>query len=732
MITKAGIKLMDFGLAKVESAPVEAGSAAPTAAKPLTQDGAVMGTVPYMSPEQLEGKTVDARSDIFAYGAVVYEMATGRRAFEGESQASIIAAIMGSEPARLRELLPLTPPMVDAVVTRALAKSPDERWQSMRDVQIVLDLDARAYEEVPVIPRGSRYRWYRWYRWLAMTAALFLGIAVTWLARSRTEPGVVRLTVSLPEAEDLRYDGIPAFDITEDGKRITFVTIPPTGTYSALYVRDIEQFELRIVPGVELASQPVFSPDGRSIAFALTSPAMLQKVDLDQGLVTTLSEAPSNIRGLAWSESNEIFFGTDTQGVWRVSAEGGEPERVTAPVSGDTAHVLPDPLPGGRGVLFTASRSNSHVIGLKAPGKEGYRVLFEGSGASYVSTGHIVYGQNESPEILAVPFDLDSLEVTGSAVRIADGVTLFLNQPLFRVSESALLYSSGARPVSTVGWANREGGFEEIQTVENRYHTLDLVPDGTIFVADEAGSAAHSVWVHDLERGTRVLAATGSGLHLPRFNPEGDAIAYNTHDGNLYLKSSDGTGQVRTLLDREYTQWVDSWSHDGRLALTETHPETGWDIWVLETDGDPTPLVVTPANENAATFSPNGEWVAYQSDESGRAEIYVQSFPGPGTRVLVSTDGGKEPLWAPDGRELFYRQGTALMAVVVDEGSSFQARVPELLFDGPFQTDGAGHTSYDVSPDGPRFLMIRTENTGRVQLRVVLNLAGELAARAPR
>ena len=727
MITKAGIKLMDFGLAKVESAPVEAGSAVPTAEKPLTREGAVMGTVPYMAPEQLEGKTVDARTDIFAYGALVYEMVTGRRAFEGESQASLIAAIMGTDPTTFKESLPLTPPMLGAVVSKALAKSPDERWQSMRDVRIVLDLDAQPGAATTPVPRR------RSYGWLAWTGALVLAIATTWFVRRPPSPEVVRLGVSLPEGEDLRYDGIPAFDISADGRRLAFATVPSTGTFAALYVRDTGRFEPRIVLGIDNATQPAFSPDGRSIAIAVPSPTVIQKISLDEGIVTTLCEAPSNVRGLAWSESGEIFFGTDASGVWRVSADGGVPERVTSHGAGDTMHSLPDPLPGGKGLLFTSTRSNTSRVALVTPGMQEYRVLFEGYGATYVSSGHIVYGQTDSLEIFAVPFDLDALEVPGPAVRIEDGVALFVGEPMFRVSDAGIVYSSGSRPVSSVVWVDREGHFETIQTVDSRYHTLDLSADATSCVVDEAASAARSVWVYDLDRGTRVLASTGSGLHLPRFTPDGGSITYNAHDGNVYLKSSDGTGDARTLVAKEHATWAVSWSPDGTLlALTESHPETGRDIWILPPEGDPYPFVVTPANENAATFSPDGAWIAYQSDESGRAEIYVQPFPGPGTRILISTNGGKEPLWAPSGRELFYRQGTALMAVPVGIGSSFQAGVPALLFDGPFQADAAGHTSYDVSPDGQKFLMIRNESTGRVELRVVLNLAKELAARVPR
>ena len=394
--------------------------------------------------------------------------------------------------------------------------------------------------------------------------------------------------------------------------------------------------------------------------------------------------------------------------------------------------MLPDTLPGKRGVLFSVQRGGSSQVAVGTPGSRDYRVLFEGFGASYISSGYIVYGRDGVDGIFGVPFDLDALEVVGPEVQIEDGVSLVMNHPQFRVTNDVLVYASGSPSVSSVVWVDRQGGFETVHAADARYHTLHLSPDGGRFVADEAASANHSIWVHDFERGTRTLLVNGSQLHVPRFSPDGERIVYSAAPGDVYLKSADGAGEARKLLEKEHTQWALSWSPNGDLlALTETNPDTGTDVWILPIDGEPYPFVNSAANESSAAFSRNGKWLAYQSDESGRAEIYVQPFPGPGKRVLISTSGGKEPVWSRDGRELFYRQDTALMAVAVETYNGFEASRPTLLFDGPLQADTAGHASYDVSPDGQKFLMIRNESVGRVELRVVLNLAEELKARVP-
>jgi Tol biopolymer transport system component len=450
---------------------------------------------------------------------------------------------------------------------------------------------------------------------------------------------------------------------------------------------------------------------------------------LDEGVVTKVCDVPSTVWGLAWAENGDILFGTLDRGIFRVSAEGGAPEPLTFLGEGESGHYNPRPLPGGRGLLFTVTLSSGNLAALLKPGQRDHSALFEGYGAAYVDSGHIVFGLRGSSELLAVPFDIDRLEVQGPAVSIETGVNL----PDFQIGQNGtLVYARGNGSRSSVVWVSRDGSEETMQAFDGRYHSLQLAPDGRRFLADITGQNG-SLWGHDLELGTRYLIDSGAGLHVPRFTLDGTEIVAAALDGDLYMKSADGTGELRPLLERENVMFPLSWSPGGELLMfTEMHSSTGADIWILPRGGDPYPLVQTRANEPAGAFSPDGRFFAYQSDESGRPEIYVQPFPGPGPRILVSTAGGKEPVWSRDGKELFYRQGTPVVAVPVSTEPALRVGKGKVLFDGPYQADQAGHSAYDVSPDGKRFLMIRSESAGDVDLHVVLNLGEELKTKVPR
>lgn len=489
---------------------------------------------------------------------------------------------------------------------------------------------------------------------------MIVAVVAGWLARRPPEEDVSRLAVNLPEGHEFRGDYIPAFDISADGRTLAFSSRPPTRTPTTLFVRDLGEFAPRVLLDGGNTIQQAFSPDGRSIAFVEYNSTTLEKVTLDGGSATTVGETGMIIRGIDWTAPGEILYGAQNAGPWRVPAGGGEPEPVTELGPSDTAHMLPDRLPGERGIVFTVQRRLSSQIAVTRPGSQDYRVLFQGFGAAYVSSGHLVFGRDGVDGIFAVSFDPDSLEVSGPDVRIEDGVPLLFNHSQFRVSEDVPVYASGVQSVSSVVWVDRRGSFETVRTADARYHTLHLSPEGKRFVADESASANNNIWVHDLERDTRTLLVNGSQLTIPRFSPDGRQIAYSGEPGDVYVKAADGTGEPRKLLEKEHPQWALSWSPDGSvLALTETNPETGTDVWMLPLDGEPYPFVKSAANESSAAFSRDGAWLAYQSDASGRAEIYVQPFPGPGERILISSGGGKEPVWSRDGRELFYRQDTA-------------------------------------------------------------------------
>jgi len=708
MLTKSGVKLLDFGLAKWEE---KGGSVAPTAEKPLTQEGSLLGTIAYMAPEQLEGKEADARSDIYAFGAVLYEMVTGERAFDTGRRRTLA-------PARLEE-----------IVSTALARSPEERWQSARDMGRLLSMVNSAGA---VVTAAKPRRHFERLAWIALAG---LAVFFAWWAHKPAPAEVTRTVVRLPAGEEFRGAEFPDFAISPDGRRLVFATRPSTQTAPTLYLREIGRFEPRALPDAGSGQQPVFSPDGESVAFVTVPQPSIVKMSLDDGVVTKVCDVPTTVSGLAWTENGDILFGTIDRGIFRVAADRGAPEALTFLGQGESGHWNPKPLPRGRGLLFTVSRSGAYHAGLSKPKEREHVVLFEGYGAAYVEAGYILFGHRWSSELSAVPFDIDRLEVHGPPVAIEAGVHVSHNsRPQFQVGQNGtLVYASGKASTSSVVWVSRDGAVETVHAFDGRYHSLHLAPDGGRFVADDVVGQNASIWGHDLVLGTRFLVASGAGLHVPRFTLDGAEVVFAALDGDLFMKSADGTGEARPLLAKENVMFPLSWSPDGKLlAFTEMHPDTGADLWILPRGGEPYPFVQTRANEPAGAFSPDGRFLAYQSDESGRPEIYIQPFPGPGARVLVSTAGGKEPVWSRSGSELYYRQGTAMVEIPIATEPVLRVGKAEVLFDGPYQADRAGHSAYDVSPDGKRFLMIRNEGAGEIDLHVVFNLGEELKAKAPR
>ena len=731
MLTKPGIKLMDFGLAKVMGAPVAPDvldSVAATAVKPLTQEGALLGTVPYMAPEQLEGKAVDARSDIFAFGAVVYEMLTARRAFTGDSQASVIAAIMQGEPERLRELVPATPRLFDTVVAKALAKTPEDRWQSMHDIRIVLDaLDVGPSETVTAPPSGRNLGRLAW------AGAVIAAFALAWVVRTDSSEEVVRMTINLPENQALIGGQVSPFSVSRDGSMLAISTRPNEGGSATLFTRALDDFEfLSAIEDVGSVQQPVFSPDGRYLLIDNLNRLRLDVADLATGTVTEICRTPSIPRGMDWLSDDTIVFGTSTTGLWTVSAHGGEPKPLTALQPGELSHQRPRALPDGRGILFSVERVGTHLVAVTTLDRTGVEILFDGFSPAYVPSGHIVYGAAfSSAELFAIPFELDTLQTNGASVQVVDDAYVQNAFPYFYMgADGTLVYAASPPALQTVVWVHRDGEVDVVAELDRSYHTLRLSPDGKAFAADGAGGSLVDLWAHDLVRGTRIRVGSDPyNLLLPRWTPDGASLAYGNTRGELLLKAADGTGDVEVLVAGDGAQqWPLSWSADGTLVFARL-VEGQWDIWTRSSDGVLASLFATSANERAAAISPSGRFIAYQSDESGLEEIYVQPLKGAGSRILISSAGGKAPVWARNGQELFYRQQSAMMVVTVENGAFGK---PEMLFDGPFLVDNAGHPSYDVGLDGERFLMIRISQESMRQLKVVLNFDEELKQRVPR
>jgi len=744
MLTKAGAKLLDFGLAKLAvSQPAGAESALPTEAQALTAEGSLLGTVPYMAPEQLEGRDADARTDVFAFGAVLYEMVTGRRAFEGQSQASLITAIMGKEPAAISATRPMSPPALDHVVARCLAKDPDERWQSAADVlhelKWVAEGGSAAASSSEATPgRALRER----LTWGALVLAL-ASVALWGLLRgsSSAPRPVSRLVIELPGDQrltDTSFSMAAPMALSPDGTRLVYSAT--TGGPPQLYLRSLDRFDSEPIAGTEGGTSPFFSPDGQWLGFFARG--RLQKVPLSGGTPLTICDEPAYLgNGISWGPGGTIVYTRSLGGLARVPAEGGLPETLTTPAfaEGEYYHSKPQILPDGKNVLFTILGKGSATALLSLESGEWRTLSAEGSnpdGAVYVPTGHLIFGTGAG--LLAARFDLEQHRVVGEPVPVLDGIHVVPRsdwQASFAVSETGTIVFQPFRVTQrTVLWVDRQGNATPLSRERGQYLNPRLSPDGrrVVFSLFTSGQDL-GIWVHDFDRGarTRVMARLSSA---PVWSTDGKQITFASRQSGTWSLSSraaDGSGDTRVLLERERSQFPMSWSPDGHtLAYYDYGLTTGRDIWMQPAGGEPTPFLTGPFNEDMLRFSPNGRYVAYVSDESGQQEVYVQPYPGPGDRTILSTDGGREPVWSRDGKELFYRNGDQMVVVPVSIGETFTAGKPRSLFSGRYAFDLLHN--YDVSPDGKRFLMIQEdEEAARPRFHVILNWFDELERLVP-
>jgi serine/threonine-protein kinase len=527
--------------------------------------------------------------------------------------------------------------------------------------------------------------------------------------------------------------------VSPDGARIVYAA--ETAGNPQLYLRDLDRFETREVPGTEGARNPFFSADGKWLGFFAAN--RLLKVSLEGGLPRTVCETRLDDLGATWSADGFIVFALYGSGLFRVSSEGGEPEPLTSLDygGGEVQHRWPQILPDGEHVLFTvatAGGSRVEVLSLIDGSRRSVSGLVDVSRAWYAPGGQLVFGQ--AGGLMAVALDLARMEVGDDPVSVLDGVSSVpdLGNAYFSISESGtIVYVPGdASGETELVWVDRKG--QESPAVQGRgsYMHVRLSPDGRR-VASSVGSeiGRRRLLVYDLLRGTRsVLAEEGSNAY---WSPDGSEVIFSSNRSgswNLYRTPSDGSGSAQLLFDSEREQWIGSWLPDGTaVSFYEVNPEGGRDIWTLPLDGGPPePFVVTPFNERSPRFSPDGRWLAYVSNESGRDEVYVTDYPDREGRWTLSSEGGREPVWSQDGTELFYRQGDRMLVVDVDPGPPFVAARPQTLFEGRYEVGVAGNPDYDVSPDGRRFLMIkRSEGSAPIRLHVILNWFAELERLVP-
>ena len=761
MLTKAGVKLLDFGLAKAATNVVAASlaslSSAPTQTEPLTGAGTIVGTLHYMAPEQLEGLEADARTDIFALGAVLYEMASGQKAFPGKSQASIIAAVLSSEPRALTELQPLTPPALERLVRTCLAKDPDERWQTAHDVGLNLKWIAEAGSQAGMpAPVVARRQWRQRLVWaglaLALVAAAAASLGTVYYARQARELSRT-VRAALPPPENASFGTIA---ISPDGRQLAF-TARDTSAREMLWVRALDSLAAQALAGTEGAVFPFWSPDSRFIGFF--AGGKLKKIEATGGPPQTLCDAPVG-RGGTWNREGVIVFAPDVTGpLHQVSAAGGVPSPVThlSESRKESNHRWPTFLPDGRHFLYLAfgtgeqAESNAILVG-SLDGGEPKRLVDASSNMAYAPPrhgqgGHLLFVRQGT--LLAQPFDAADLELTGDAFPVAERVQQrpWTGAALtgFSVSENGVLVyqpegeDSGGRLI----WHDRSGKKLGALGEPGFYNNPQLSPDGKRVAVHSIDPQARNgdVWVFDLVRGTRSRFTFDAGMDShPIWSPDSSRIVFaggrkGTFD--LYQKAASGAGAEELVLESQVRERSSSWSLDGRYIAFDRAAQGGDDLWVLPLAGDrrPFPVLQTSFDDEWPMFSPSGRWIAYQSNESGQFQVYVLPFQvnaqgqllaGAGGKWMVSTGGGTQPVWRRDGKELYYLAAdNKLMAVEVRETlTSIEFGAPKALFDvAPWRSP----RYYTATADGQRFLVVGAEQTGPpLPLMLVMNWAGEL------
>jgi serine/threonine protein kinase len=756
MITRMGIKLLDFGLAKWKHVSASANSplselstADATADVPLTAHGTILGTLQYMAPEQLEGNDVDARADIFAFGAVVYEMATGKKAFQGKSSASVISAIMSSDPPPISKLQPMTPPALDRTVKRCLAKNADDRWQSAADLadQLKWISGTNSLTVVAAPPPAPIQKTWRWsIGWMAaiLIASAAVGIGVLYLKpTSPSARQVSRFTITLPVGDQLAELQNLVIAVSPDGSRLVYVA--SHDGVPQLYLRSMDSLQASPLPGTENATAPFFSPDGQWIGFF--ADGNLKKISAAGGATVTLTASRGGFLSAAWGPDGTILVNGLPLGlgITQIPDSGGSPKEVTTVNSkkGEIAHRLPMFLPGGKALLFLATTGtpNSSNMQIEAAqiGSGVRRTLGAGGSPAYAPSGHLIFAQ--AGVLMAAPFDAGRMEITGSAVPVLEGVMQSATSGLaqYNFSDSGTLaYIPGSlQGAHRLIFVDRKGTETPLEAPARLYGYPRLSPDGRRVAAGFDGQ----IWIYDLARQTLSrLTFQGDSLNLnPAWTPDGKHIVFQSSNGgpfNLYLQPADGSGAAERLTNSNDTrQAASTFSRDGQfLAFTQTNSVTASDIWVMRmSDHSAQAFLQTPANEGAPQFSPDGHWLAYSSNESGKMEVYVQPYPGPGGKWQISVSGGAEPVWNPNGRELFFRSGNKMMAVDVSTQGTFTPGKPRMLFEGPYLQTNVALPNYSVSPDGERFLMTKDTEPDRAktQINVVLNWFEEVKRRAP-
>jgi eukaryotic-like serine/threonine-protein kinase len=741
------VKVLDFGLAKMldvagSGAGRPGGSSgvdlttSPTLTSPaMTRAGVILGTAAYMSPEQTRGANVDARADIWAFGCVLYEMLAGLRAFPGDTTSDAIAAILEREP-RWDRLPDATPESVRRLLRRCLTKDARQRLRHVADARIEIDeASAARTSAATTIESSTRPRRSAWLTNAAVAVVVAAAAgALAWTLRGTPSATSRREAISrvvVNTTEPLPGDVGSLVAVSPDGRQLAYVA--GRDRQRQLFLRRLDQFESRPVPGTEGADFPVFSPDGQWLAFVADQ--KIKKVAVTGGTPLVLCDV-TRPRGVSWGSDDTIFFNPGTgSGIQRVSAAGGTPVAVTKLASGELDHMYPDVLPDRSAVLFNDTGS-IYAQSLKTG--ERHRL---GLGASphYLPTGHLTYVADGV--LYAMPFDSSRLEATGQPVAMVEGVGQTLSgapQISFsRAGTMAYVASNGQPRQDTLVWVEQDGTEQLAGVAGGLAHAPRLSPNGRRISVISGPNRAGDVLLYDVSRETWNRFTSDRNMAFAAWTPDGKGLTVGSlNDGryNIYTSSFDGSAQEPLLKDAPTTNPM-AWSPDGNhLAVVTVSSTTSQDIGLIDrrNPGTPKAFLNSKFREGAPTFSPDGRWIAYVSDKSGRTEVYMRPVEGGGEEWTISTDGGNEPLWARHASLLFYRHDDAVMVVDVVTAPTVSAGKPRMLFERRYQRSEAFWPNYDVTSDGKRLLMIkRAEDSLPAHINVVLNWFEELKQRVP-
>lgn len=738
---EGAVKILDFGLAKaIEGEAAEKDSStSPTLTIASTQAGVLIGTAAYMSPEQARGKRVDRRCDIWAFGCVLFEMLTGQPAFSGETVSDTLAGVIKEDPDWSR--LPAgLPPRLKELLHRCLQKDARRRLQVIGDARIELENSSSNLESgedaalQPLPPRA--HRWQRVVLWSVaglLGGGLLTAAVLFWIYGGGASPFPAHLNITLPSSQTLLNNGMD-LAISRDGTQVAYVATDGKSAQQ-IWLRQLDDFTAKSVPGTEGGAAPFFSPDGQWLGFFAAH--RLEKVSLAGGLPQVLCSASGDGSG-TWAPDGFIYFSGDMGPLMRVRAVGGNCEQLvgTEESQGELALHQPQMLPGGDALLltidkgFSAAQSSIAVVSLKTRQR---KILFSNAtNPHYISAGYIVFGR--AGTIWAVPFDLKRLQLTGDSAPLIEGIANNSGamSEQFAISDNGtLVYAPGSETeVARQVWeADRSGTARPITTDNRAYEDLALSPDGQHLAMTIEGPM-WNIWTFDLQRHTLTRLTFQDDNRDPIWSADGKQVVYTSlrrGQWGLYSKAADGNGTEKTLFSSSNWIFACSSSPDGKhLAFVEQAPITSADIWLLPLEGGAaSPFLQTPFTEWFAQFSPDNRWIAYESNESGCPEIYVQPASGAGGKWQISNEGGMRPVWPKGSKEIFYLTSNKLMAVPVEISPTFSAGTPHELFEENFFT--SGHY-YDASANGQHFFFIKSLNqsNGPTGINAILNWTDEM------